>query len=275
MRRYIQAWNDHDPPAVVAALTPGGTYQDPTTAGPLTGEAFARNVADLVAAFPDVRFEEISLAATSETAGAMQWVMYGTNTGPLAGGPPTGSTIALPGADFVDYDPSTDRLHSVTGYFDAATMFRQLGLQAHITPADMPPVTQFGYSVRIDTQRAGEPGAFTVTWIDVDDDRRAALQQATQAIVLEQLGNAGYLGSCFSVIGRRNYTFSAWTSTEAVRQALRGGRHAEAMRTTSRGGLGDNAFGVTSIWEPTVMNAVFRVGRHRSEAEDGLTGQWL
>ena len=66
--------------------------------------------------------------------------------------------MALPGADFIDYDPGTDRLARVLGYFDTATMLRQLGLQAHITPQDMQPVTKFGIGLRVDTQRKGVPG---------------------------------------------------------------------------------------------------------------------
>jgi hypothetical protein len=260
---------------VVDALVPGGTYQDPTTPGPLTGEALAGNVAGVVAGFPDLCFDEISVAPAGPTSAAFQWVMRGTNTGALPGGPPTGGTIALPGADFVGYDPESDRLTSVVGYFDTATMFRQLGLQAHLTPADLPPVRQFGYSVRVDTQREGVPGAFSVTWIDIDEDKRPALQAATQSIVMEQFGNDDYLGSCFAVVGRRHYTFSAWTNAAAARSALRGGQHADAMRQTNRGELGDNAFGVTSIWEPAVMNGIFRAAREGSRDLADLGAQWL
>jgi len=33
---------------------------------------------------------------------------------------------------------------------------------------------------------------------------------------VEQLGNDGYLGSCFATIGSRNYTFTAWESVEVL-----------------------------------------------------------
>ena len=48
--------------------------------------------------------------------------MRGTNTGAMPGGPPTGKTIDLPGADFLEYDPAADKLSRVVGYFDTATM---------------------------------------------------------------------------------------------------------------------------------------------------------
>lgn len=207
--RYFAAWNDHDPDAVVRSLSDGGSYEDPTTGGPLTGDALAANVATLLAGFPDLQFDLVSVAPTSDTTAAAQWLMRGTNTGPMPAGPATGQAVALPGADFIDDDAAADRVAKVTGYFDSATMLRQLGLQAHITPADMEPVTKFGISLRVDAQRQAVPGAFSVTWIDIDPEHQFTLFEATTGVVMEQLGNDGYLGSCFATIGRRNYTFTA------------------------------------------------------------------
>src|SRR5438552_9715979 len=90
--RYFAAWNDHDPAGVVASFTDDGTYEDPTTGGPLGGAALAANVAGLIGGFPDVAFEVVSCTATGATSAAAQWVMRGTNTGPMPGGPPTGQT---------------------------------------------------------------------------------------------------------------------------------------------------------------------------------------
>ena len=81
--RYFAAWNDHDPDAVVGSLAGSGTYQDPTTGGPLTGDALAANVATLLTGFPDLHFYLVSMAPTSDTAGAAQWLMRGTNTRPM------------------------------------------------------------------------------------------------------------------------------------------------------------------------------------------------
>ena len=121
----------------MAALTDGGTYEDPTTGGPLSGDALTASVAGVLAGFPDVHFEIDSVATNGDTASA-QWRMLGTNTGPLPGGPATGGSLDLPGADFFTYDAEADQVSSVVGYFDTATMLGQLGLQAHI-PARIPP----------------------------------------------------------------------------------------------------------------------------------------
>ena len=272
--RYFAAWNDHDPDAVVQSLADGGSYQDPTTDGPLTGDALAANVATLLTGFPDLQFDLVSVASTGDAAAAAQWLMRGTNTGPMPAGPATGQTVELPGADFIDYDPGADRIARVVGYFDTATLLTQLGLQAHITPADMEPVTKFGIGVRVDTQRHTVPGAFTVTYIDIDPEHQVTLSEATTSVVTEQLGNDSYLGSCFASIGRRNYTFTAWESVEAAKAALRGGAHREAMRLARTGGLGANATGTTSIWRPEVINGIFRAGKSSGELSE-LTGQWL
>jgi len=273
--RYFAAWNDHDPDAVVASLADGGSYQDPTTGGPLTGDALAANVATLLTGFPDLHFDLVSVAPTGDTAAAAQWLMRGTNTGPMPAGPATGQTVALPGADFMDYDPAADRIARVVGYFDTATLLTQLGLQAHITPADMEPVTKFGIGLRVDTQRHTVPGAFTVTHIDIDPEHQFTLSDAATSVVTEQLGNDGYLGSCFASIGRRHYTFTAWESVEAAKDALHRGAHREAMRLVRTGELGANATGTTSIWRPEVLNGIFHVGPGSSGDLSELTGQWL
>jgi len=273
--RYFDGWNCGDGAAVVASLVPGGSYEDPTTGGPLTDGALAASVTAVAIGFPDLSFEIVSTAATSKTSVVVEWVMHGTNTGPMPGGPATGGTIALPGVDLIDYDPSADRLSKVVGFFDSATMLRQLGLQAHITPDDMDGIT-FGYGVRIDSGREVGPGAFTVTWIDTDVDYDARLRDSTMAIVFEQLGqDAGYLGSFLAGVGRRKYTFTAWTTVDAAKAALRGDAHRAAMRDLRSDVFGANARGVTSIWIPAQMNGIFHAGPGKSFDLADLGGQWL
>ena len=273
--RYFAAWNAHDADGVVAALTVGGIYEDPTTGGPIEGDALAASVGTLVTGFPDIRFEVLGVAATGATTAAAQWVMHGTNTGPMPQGPATGQTVALPGADFIDYDPESDRLTKVTGYFDTATLLSQLGLQAHITPADMEPAIKFGIGVHVDTERTTVPGALTVTWIDIDPEHQFTLIDATTNVIMEQAGNEGYLGSCLATVGRRNFTFSAWESVDEARASLRGGAHGEAMRLARKGGIGASARGVTSIWKPEKLNGVFHASGGASRDLAELEEQWL
>jgi hypothetical protein len=90
--RSFAPWNDHDPDAVVRSLAHGGSYQDPTTGGPLTGDALVANVATLLTGFPDLHFDLVSVAPTGDTAAAAQWLMRGTNTGPATFTRPKGSS---------------------------------------------------------------------------------------------------------------------------------------------------------------------------------------
>jgi hypothetical protein len=153
-------------------------------------------------------------------------------------------------------------------------MFAQLGLQAHITPVDMD-FLRFGYSMRVDTGRSTTPGALTLTWIEVEPEDVPALQAATEPIVAEQLGNEGYLGSCFLAVGKRNYTLTAWASVDAAESALGRGAHAQAMRTMRDGGVGKDALGLTSIWRPHRLNNFVTPARGRSVELSDMDGQWL
>ena len=127
--RYFDAWNDQDAAAVVAALTVDGSYEDPVTAGPIGGDALAGYIEGLIVGFPDLSFEIESIDATSDTTAVARWRMQGTNTGPMPAGPPTGATIDLPGIDVLTYEPTADRVATVVGYFDTATMLRQPSVQ--------------------------------------------------------------------------------------------------------------------------------------------------
>ncbi len=124
VRAYLQAWNDHDGPAVVATLVEGGTYVDPTLPAPIGGQVLADYVAGLAAAFPDLRFDVGQLTAEGDRVVA-QWRMHGTKTGPLPGVPqPTGGTCDLPGVDVITV--GLGGIVSVVGYFDQKTFVEQL-----------------------------------------------------------------------------------------------------------------------------------------------------
>jgi steroid delta-isomerase-like uncharacterized protein len=275
LNRYFDAWNARDGAAVVAALTADGTYEDPTTRGPIAGDALAANVEGLAGGFPDLHFDIESIAPTSETSAAAQWRMHGTNTGTTPMGPPTGGTVDLPGADFLTYDPGADRISKVVGYFDSSLMLRQLGLQVHVTPADIEPFLRFGTGIRVDTGRDTIPGAFTVTWIEVEPEDYSALNEATEKIVVELLENPGYLGTCFATVGKRNWTFSAWESVEVAEAALSRGAHAQAMHLARAGGIGKNANGLTSLWKPERLNNYVAPAQGGSFDLSELEGQWL
>jgi steroid delta-isomerase-like uncharacterized protein len=122
---YFEAWNQHDPGRIVASFADGGTYMDPASGGALKGAAIGHYASGLFTAFPDLAFEVVSCGPIGEGMIAAQWLMRGTNTGSMSGGPPTGKSIALPGADFITIEGS--KIRSVRGYFDMKELGHQLG----------------------------------------------------------------------------------------------------------------------------------------------------
>jgi predicted ester cyclase len=71
---------------------------------PLAGPAIAAYASGLWAAFPDLSFEIVSAAPAGDRMIAAQWIMRGTNRASMQGLPPTGRTVALPGADFIQVE---------------------------------------------------------------------------------------------------------------------------------------------------------------------------
>jgi steroid delta-isomerase-like uncharacterized protein len=124
---YFEAWNQRDPAKIIQSFVGGGTYLDPTSGGTLAGEKIGQYASALFAAFPDLTFEIVTAGPVGEDMVAAQWIMRGTHTGSLMGGPPTGRKIALPGADFITVEG--DRIRSVRGYFDQKDIADQLGFQ--------------------------------------------------------------------------------------------------------------------------------------------------
>jgi hypothetical protein len=271
--RYFACWNDHDPAGVVSALVEGGTYEDPTTAGPCSGAALFEHVAGLIGRFPDVHFDVITVDATGETTAAVQWVMRGTETGP-AGGEATRKSVALHGADFFEYDAAAARLSKVVGYFDTATMLHQLGLRTHISPADVPGRVQFGSASRVITGEVAMPGCFSVTSIDVGDGYVGEVDEFANSIVEAIANQPGYLGSVFATVGGRKYTFTAWRDASSV-AGMRTTVHRDAMRRFNSGTLGVRV--MASVWVPLRLNPVQVSGAEgeRPVREEPLAAPWL
>jgi steroid delta-isomerase-like uncharacterized protein len=127
--RYIDAWNDHDPDAVVAQFGPSGTYVDSSLDSPLAREEVADFVNDTLVAFPDVEFSErrvISEDSSENLVLTTEWTMIGTHAGSFQGLPPTGEQVEIEGVDVITV--TDEGITSITGYFDQSEVMAQLGL---------------------------------------------------------------------------------------------------------------------------------------------------
>ena len=253
-QQYFDAWNRHDADGIIGLFTETGTYSDPTTVGPLQGPAIGAYAAGLWDSFPDLRFEIVSAAETSEGVIAAQWVMLGTNDGPMSGLPPTGKPIALPGADFVTV--CDGRIASVAGYFDSGALPRQLGMQVLVQPRTVGPFS-FGRSVAVRSQRADKPGAFGITILSCADDAdQERISEYSRQIAVEMLGMEGFLGWTGAIVGDRMATITAWETPEHAAQLMKGGTHREAMGFF----WADNGVvsgGWTSVWTPERINPMW------------------
>ena len=128
-QRSVDAWNRHDADFIVALYAEGGTYSAPRAGAPLTGKAIADYAKAVWRAYPDMSIEIISTGDTGGGLIATQWVLHGTNTGPYFDGtPPTGRTVTLPGASFVQVEDDKIRYERV--YTDRQTVAEQLGHKA-------------------------------------------------------------------------------------------------------------------------------------------------
>ena len=253
-QRYFDAWNRRDPTAIVATFAEGGTYSDPAAGQGLTGQAIAAYAGGLFAAFPDLSLEAVSTMSAGDGMVAVQWLMRGTNTGSLQGNPPTGRTIALPGADFIVGEG--DRIRSVQGYFDQKTFVEQLGLQAIVVPSSVGPFT-FGYSARMQSGKRTKPGAVSLTWIDArsDEEEREVGERSLQVVANQMAQIPGFIGWVGPVIGRRMFTATAWEDPESAAQLLSGGPHKEAVDRVLLTDFGAAVF--TSVWVPHHLNAMW------------------
>jgi steroid delta-isomerase-like uncharacterized protein len=76
--------------------------------------------------FPDLRFEILDVIAVEGKA-CCRARMTGTNSGPMAGMPPTGRAIDVESFDYVRID-ADDRVAEHWGAFEEGKMMRQLGM---------------------------------------------------------------------------------------------------------------------------------------------------
>lgn len=247
---YRAGWNARDADAVLATFGTNGTYQDPTTSGPISGEYLRGHLEGLWSAFPDLSFEFFSIAETGADSAAFEWVMTGTNSGSMNGLPPTGKAVSLQGADFVKF--ADGKIQSVKGYFDSGTVPRQIGLDVIVQPSEIGPF-RFGTSVAVQTGRKQAPGAFSVTQLEpLDAEAAEKIRESSRETLVSMLEMDGFIGAVTANIGERMMTITAWDNVDAPRQLMRPGPHAAASKGMMDGSLAKS--GYTSVHAPVRVN---------------------
>jgi steroid delta-isomerase-like uncharacterized protein len=252
-QQYFDGWNRRDPAAVLTTMAPSGTYADPTTGGPLSGDAFAGYMSALFAAFPDVSFELTTEGLAAPDLVAAQWIMRGTNRGSMSGLPPTNKPIEVRGADFIRV--ASDGIASVTGYFDAGVIPRQLGLQVIVQPTAIGPFS-FGTATRVAGPKSAKPGAFSITALRARSPEDAkGVSDSSRQIATEMLSMKGFIGFVGVVVGDRMLTISAWENPSDPKQLMTGGTHREATKKFFGTELGGG--GYTAVLVPDRINTMW------------------
>lgn len=251
---YFNAWRQRDAAAVLATLAPGGTYEDPLTGGPISGDAFAGYMQGLWAAFPDLDFALGEVVRVGDDHVHGQWRMHGHNHGSFNGLPPSGRAVDLPGIDVIV--AGTEGLKSVRGYFDSAVVPRQLGLDVIVQPREIGPFG-FGIATVVRRPQPVTPGVLAFTeLIAAGDEQVQPIRELSRQTVIENLGNPDFLGFTGAIAGRRMTTVSAWASHEALRAAMRSGTHAQAMQRFWHEGIAEG--GHTAVYTPLRQGPAWR-----------------
>ncbi|WP_101951687.1 nuclear transport factor 2 family protein [Mycobacterium sp. 3519A] len=117
--RYADVWGSHDPDAIIALHTDDTRFHAHIGQEPAHGKAAVRQAfADLLAQFPDLGFEQVSLITGSDF-----WVVEWMMTGTLAA---TGAQFEVDVIDLITVE--NGRVRTKDSYLDAVSMQAQLGL---------------------------------------------------------------------------------------------------------------------------------------------------
>jgi steroid delta-isomerase-like uncharacterized protein len=125
VREHMASENVHDFDTTI------GTFEHPRYELIATGETYdgeadvRRYYAETRTAFPDQRNEVVALHHADDSV-VVEFVLLGTQLGPLRGLPPTGRAFRCRMTAFFPFEG--DRLVGERVYFDQATILRQLGL---------------------------------------------------------------------------------------------------------------------------------------------------
>jgi steroid delta-isomerase-like uncharacterized protein len=129
IERWLEAWNAHDPQRVASMYIEDAISRDMGRDMALMGrEAIAESLSTYMEAFPDITWKVSRFGVDTERRTVyLEWHAVGTHEGPYHGMPPTGRSVEVDGC--IVFNLASDgKIVSDIGYWDVASMLRQLGL---------------------------------------------------------------------------------------------------------------------------------------------------
>ena len=225
VHRYFDAWNRHDPQGVLATFADAGTYEDPTTGGPLRGEAIVQMTDQFFKRMPDVSFEVVTESLTPDGVAA-QWLMR-----------VYGGEVSLPGADFITLEDGGIR--SVRGYFDRQGLRDEMSKVLPLT---------FGDVSYLSSGRQIRPGAISLTVLNTKTaEERLRVRDLSRQIATEMAASDSFISWSGLTLGHRMITLTAWTDAESAHRGAMVPAHRTAIREFYDGGLSGEG-GMLSVW---------------------------
>ena len=252
VRDYFAAWNAHDGAKLATCFADTGSFEGPTTPMAIRSFDLAAVIEALAAQFSDFEFE-LTRVTASDSLAHVEWVLKGTNDGPINRGvPATGKSLHTSGVDIIEIVQG--KIARVRRIYDSRAMFEQLGLQVFVEPYQVG-VSKFGYSLHASSGNLAPPSIIALTWIQARDEaERDRIREHSRQIVADFLKEPGFIGIVTGFAGDRGFTCTAWENEAALHRAL-DQHHARAKQDFRTNGLSPGVW--TSVWKPDHINRLW------------------
>lgn len=138
VRDLFAVWGDHDLDRLDVLFAADGVYEDVppqiTYRGP---EEIKKFLTAIWGWAPDIRFDvtSVSVAGAGDRAVA-EWIMTGTQTGPIGAIPPSGKEFSVRGASVIELRDG--KILRNSDYYDLASLVTQFGVRFAAPPPPSP-----------------------------------------------------------------------------------------------------------------------------------------
>lgn len=127
--RYNEAWNRHDPDAIVAMHAPDMVFENHTAGERAEGEEVRAHIAAIFAAWPDIEFSTRRLYVRDDLV-VQEWTASATHNREMRRGdlvaPASGKRLEWKGMDVIPFENGLVKRKDV--YSDSVSILRQVGL---------------------------------------------------------------------------------------------------------------------------------------------------
>jgi steroid delta-isomerase-like uncharacterized protein len=127
--RYNDAWNRHDPDAIVAMHAPDMVFENHTAGERAEGREVREHIAAIFAAWPDIHFSTRRLYVRDDLV-VQEWTASATHNRELRRGElvasPSGKRLEWKGMDVIPFENGLVKRKDV--YSDSVAILRQVGL---------------------------------------------------------------------------------------------------------------------------------------------------